>query len=883
MRSFILILVLIGVDNLYAQTDGITYQAVIIDPIAQEIPGADVSGNILPNKQLAVRFTITDEVNGLEYQEVQTTSTDAYGMIHLIIGQGQAELGVFTEIVWDGNPKNLNVAINLDEGFVDLGEQALMFTPHAYHRDIIASGNLSVEGAVELSGNLELDGTMRLNNTLDVANGSATNLTGTLNVDGATDINNTLNVDGVTIFNDALSVTNGSATDLTGTLSVDNATDLNSTLTVDGATTVDNVLTVTGSTNLTTLSLGDDLTVAGITNLNNSLSVNNGTFTNLTGTLNVDEATDLNNTLTVDGMTTLNNSLDVTNGSATNLTGTLNVDEATDLNNTLTVDGATTLNNSLDVTNGSATNLTGTLNVDEATSLNNILTVAGATVLNSTFQVTNASAANLSGTLTVAGATVIDDDLQVSGTTSLDTLNVKSLGVTSDLATFVSTFENTNNGGGNGIKIKLGKEKTVIVPTVQIPGLPSAPQISQIKNLIRCDYSGPKITILGDIVLEGVTADIEMIGGLAVSIGNLLTSQINATLGLPINLPEIKTPRIRLPRLRTPSIDLGLIDIPSLTVTNGFTLLAPTVLLPTFEVMPELPTITLEKFGIPAIDINDPDFWGIPNFCLDDSGSPLNNTNEFVQFTDNADVKMGSIRAVSKGDWETEYLNPVFLFKLKGALTSAVDKKHARYHFKSEVSAAIKDYNAIGVEYSSGNGDYAEWLERIDHNEAISTGDIVAVKGGKITKNLEGAEQVMAVSHRPIVLGNVPEDGKGRLGNNIAFMGQIPVKIMGSVVAGDYIVAKGNITGYGIAIKPEDMKLEDFKLAVGRSWDTNLNSGPKMINTVIGVHNGDYINILKRYEQKFKQSEARLESVESKVEALTDLITNKVKSLNDTF
>ena len=794
MKKLLLILVLFVTVGLKAQTDGLSYQAVIVNPTTQELPGVNASGNIFPNKSLSVRFTISNS-SGIEYQEEQSTSTDAYGMISLTIGQGSSMGRTFTEINWDGAQKELKVEINLDGGFKVLSVQPLLYVPFALHRDITATGNLIVEGDVGFKGELEVDGATTLNNTLDVTNGSATNLTGTLNVDGATDVNNTLTVDGATTLNNTLDVTNGSATNLTGTLNVDGATDVNNTLTVDGATT-----------------------------LNNTLDVTNASATNLTGTLNVDGATDVNNTLTVDGATTLNNTLDVTNASATNLTGTLNVDGATDVNNTLTVDGATTLNNTLDVTGGSATNLTGTLNVD--------------------------------------------------GATTLEMLVIKTINVQSSQATYVATFENTNNGNGDGINIKLGKAKTSFTKP-NIPGL-SPTQLSQIKNLINCNYTGPKITLLKNIVIEGVQADVEMIAGLTVGIGNMLVGQINTELGLPITTPRLAIPTISVPSLYTPKIDLEpIVTIPRRRITAGFPILSGFELLPAMEVMPKLPEITLAGLGIAEIKINNLEFWGVPNLCFTDSGSPLNNQNEFLRFSDNANAKMGSIRAVSLSDWSSDYLNPAFLFKLRGALTSAVDKKHAQYHFKSEISSALKDYAAIGVEYSSGNGDYAEWLERINPNEAISTGDIVAVKGGKITKDLTDAEQVMAVSHRPIVLGNVPEEGKNHLGNNIAFMGQIPVKIMGSVVAGDYIVAKSNIVGYGIAISPEDMILEDFKLVVGRSWDTNSDSGPKMVNTVIGVHNGDYINILKRYEQKIKKSEARLNSVEAKVDALSELIKSK--------
>ena len=140
-----------------AQTDGISYQAVIIGPSIHEIPGRDVPGDILARSEVPMRFTITDDAGVMDYQEVHLASTDAYGMVHLIIGHGTPQVGTYTEIVWDGDPKQLKVEVDLGDGYVDLGEQELMFTPHAYHRDILATGDLTVEGEVDLNGNLEVD------------------------------------------------------------------------------------------------------------------------------------------------------------------------------------------------------------------------------------------------------------------------------------------------------------------------------------------------------------------------------------------------------------------------------------------------------------------------------------------------------------------------------------------------------------------------------------------------------------------------------------------------------------------------------------------------------------------------------------------------------
>jgi len=42
-----------------------------------------------------------------------------------------------------------------------------------------------------------------------------------------------------------------------------------------------------------------------------------------------------------------------------------------------------------------------------------------------------------------------------------------------------------------------------------------------------------------------------------------------------------------------------------------------------------------------------------------------------------------------------------------------------------------------------------------------------------------------------------------------------------------------------------------------------------MVNTVIGMHNGDYLNVLQRYESRMNSTEARLHSLESALENLT--------------
>jgi hypothetical protein len=1078
MKKIFQLMLLLVATATFAQTDGLSYQAVIIDPNPQEIPGADVSGNVLPNAAVAVRFTIFGVSGNQEYQEIQNTSTDAYGMINLLIGQGNpAGSNRFNEIQWDGQRKTLQVEINLDGNYKDLSLQVLTFVPYSFHRDITATGDVIVNGEVEFRGDLVVDGTTNLNNTLSVNRGKATLLTGTLTVDGqtllneqldvanesptqltgsltvdgftriknilnvegvtnlnndltvdgATELNNTLYVRGETTLNDNLTVAEESATLLTGSLQVDRQTNLNDdvninngaalnisgNLNVDGDTTFDNDLTVNGHTNLnnflsvnngssTTLTgtlhvaketvlqnslqvfgqtnlesalnvnqqsptllsggltvdletnlnsslvvnngsptlltgdldvdgnvnLNNNLTVNGITNLNDNLFVNNGSTSTLTGPLNVDGPADLNNTLIVDGTTTLNSDLTVANTSSTQLTGTLVVDQATTLNSTLDVangsattltgtlgvDGITSLNNTLNVTNASATNLSGTLTVEGVSTLNNNVTVAngsatnlsgtlnvdGVSTLNNGLTVANASATNLSGTLEVTGVTtldntltvnaptLIDSDLTVTGSTTVGSLSTRTVSIESDDPGFVATFENTNNDTGDGIVIKLGRLHGAFSdgsmspsPSTGSDGLlelpnPIASDVQSGLDFMKDKFRNPGPLTFSDI--QGLAPSLMKIGAI-----NNLNNQIFQAFNdnLPnVALPEVKLPDIPLLTGRTifpgASIDFLNITIPSWSfpelAIDGDTF--PNLLNSVTDIIPLLPT-TLGTGGLRNIDF--------PVIPLSDlaNGNSLTKANKFIAFQDKDGRQLGAIQAESLKDYKDRTIcNPVYLHGLISKFIG-IDALKDLAEGAAALTTAINEYNTFGVAYASGNGDYAEWLERENNEEYLSAGDIVAVKGGKITKDLTDMEQIMVVSHRPIVLGNVPDESRTHLGNNIAFMGQVPVKIMGAVHTGDYIVADTVVIGYGKAISPKEMTPEDFTKAVGRAWEEDVNPGPKMVNTVVGVHNGDWVKIIQKIEQKQKVYEQKYKSLEVMVSKLDEKAEAILTGAND--
>lgn len=191
-------------------------------------------------------------------------------------------------------------------------------------------------------------------------------------------------------------------------------------------------------------------------------------------------------------------------------------------------------------------------------------------------------------------------------------------------------------------------------------------------------------------------------------------------------------------------------------------------------------------------------------------------------------------------------------------------------------------FDNLGVAYQSGNGDYAEYLQRMYANEEIEAGDIVGVFGGKVTKTTRGAQQIMSVSAAPIVLGNAPPKEEENGYEKVAFMGQVPVKVLGPVESGDYIIPSGREDGTGIAVSPEMMTVDEFAKVVGRAWGSSDNEFVKLVNVVIGLNSGDIVNIIKKQGRENQNLKAQLDELKTEV-AHFKRIEQKVRDLEANF
>ncbi len=105
------------------------------------------------------------------------------------------------------------------------------------------------------------------------------------------------------------------------------------------------------------------------------------------------------------------------------------------------------------------------------------------------------------------------------------------------------------------------------------------------------------------------------------------------------------------------------------------------------------------------------------------------------------------------------------------------------------------------------------------------------------------------------------------------------MKVKGSVKAGDYIVASGKNDGLGIAVSPDNMTPEDFKMAVGQAWESSNEQGVKLINTAVGLAADDAYAYMKKQDQRIASLEqqlsakmARLDRLAAQMEALTQKV-----------
>ncbi|GAA4452435.1 hypothetical protein GCM10023189_15830 [Nibrella saemangeumensis] len=797
----------------------LTYGQLVPRGMKYQAVARNLTGTVMANQEITLKITLLSyqSKNGqIHYSETHTVTTNQFGLFTLTIGEGIAGNGAFNAIPWSSEDIWMEVAIR-DKGMSSFAT-------------LSSSKLLAVPYAIHAATASELVGS-KTNPVARVAAGPQPSVTDGVpaqawNLFGNSTTNETKDKLGTTDYMGLIMTTN-------------NIERLK--ITRDGDINIAN-----------TLNVGKDVNIGRDLNVERSVYLNKGTGgqtinygpltverlspTYLTGILTVDLATLLKSTLVVDGTTNLNSSLSVNNQSPTKLTGILDVDGATRLRNTLIVDGATDLNN--------------TLNVDGATTLKNTLTVDGATDLNSTLNADGAT--TLKNTLDVDGATVLKNTLRVDGATDL---------------------KNTLNADG----------ATTLKSTLAVDGA------TDLKNTLNADGA---TTLKSTLVVDGATnlnSALTVNNGSPTHLTGILTvdqtSALNGQVTITANVGNAEDNYDSYP-LRVTGNEQGIVvKLSSSKPKRGNNYMmfmngegTPSGRIEGFEGMADglrsaVNNVVGEGSDDASQDRDQEVAANVPtgasnyfntNYAFGAFQLTLTLIDNIIRLTTNA-IACGAGIGIF-GDCDDVFWSSVDVIiggiQLGGYIA-----------YNEQTSPA-------GVGYESGGADYAEWLQKADLKESLTYGDVVGVVGGAISKNYVDAEKFMVVSHKPAVIGGMPEAGKENQYTKVAFMGQVPVKVVGRVCKGDYILPSGNGDGMATALAPADMKARDFARIIGVAWSE---SDPKKlfnyINTAVGINANDMAGMIEQMQALMNTMQLALQKAVPEYKPMLYAVGQKATSI----
>ena len=120
--------------------NGFNYQAVI----------RDASNNLVANRQISLRITLTDGANDIYYQETQKVTTNAYGVMAAVVGNGTPTIGAFNNVDWSKGNIVMKTEFDVAGGsnYADLGTTRLQSVPLANYAQSA--------GKVEKTNNIEI-------------------------------------------------------------------------------------------------------------------------------------------------------------------------------------------------------------------------------------------------------------------------------------------------------------------------------------------------------------------------------------------------------------------------------------------------------------------------------------------------------------------------------------------------------------------------------------------------------------------------------------------------------------------------------------------------------------------------------------------------------
>jgi hypothetical protein len=481
------------------------------------------------------------------------------------------------------------------------------------------------------------------------------------------------------------------------------------------------------------------------------------------------------------------------------------VDSTTDLNASLNVDGPTDLNSTLNVNNKKATKLTGTLQVDSTTNIRG------------NFFVSEAKPSVLTGTLRVdSNATfkqklILDNAALQQDTSSLVPGGALQVAGGVGIGGNITIAGDARIGGGLSLsKLKVTGDTQSENDTTGALTVVGGVGIGKQVNI------GGRTVINNSFAVNAGTSQVTINGGTSGLQGDAAAYPLvinGKKQGIQINLTEASLPNS----------------------TNNFI---------TFKDQGGTTRGRIEGQTIDDLN-NDPlHKWDeaehLRNIAVA-TASALMSAKELFAAT--ADIRA----CVGLGVCVTSPPIGVIIVK---SIIFAVRVFDVAYQVNRYTDFQSSRGNLVGVVYSSAAGDYAEWLPRNFSAGKMKPGQVIGVHKGEISFNTKGADRVLVVSTNPIVLGNSPAEERKEMFEKVAFLGQVPVRVTGSVSAGDYVLASNNNDGLAVAKHPEDLTIDDLSNFIGIAWTSSDILTEKPIKVAMGISNNDIKSIVTQLEKK---------------------------------
>lgn len=143
MKKFyaVLCLTIALLTQLQAQApQGFNYQATV----------RNSAGDLIVNTNVQFKFNIIQDLqtNAPQYSETHEALTDDLGHVDLIVGQGSATEGVFSELDWSLGSYYLEIELDTGNGYVAMGTTQLLSVPYALYAE--NSGNTTAQPTANL-------------------------------------------------------------------------------------------------------------------------------------------------------------------------------------------------------------------------------------------------------------------------------------------------------------------------------------------------------------------------------------------------------------------------------------------------------------------------------------------------------------------------------------------------------------------------------------------------------------------------------------------------------------------------------------------------------------------------------------------------------------